>query len=303
MKLILTGGTGFIGKALTEALIRRGHDLTVLTRRQAKADEPRVKPFYLYWDPPAGGVWEKAVQSADGIINLAGEPVAKKSWTDAQKKKILESRVLTTRAIVQAMEGNEAKPKFLINASAIGYYGDRKDEVLTEYALPGNGFLAEVCKAWEAEADRAETSGNRVVILRFGMVLEKDGGALGKMLPVFRYGLGGPLGDGKQWVSWIHRRDLIELILFSADTASVRGALNATAPVPVRMKEFAKALGSVLHRPAIFPAPAFLLKKVLGEMSELMLSSQKALPLKAQECGFRFAFPVLNEALASCLKT
>jgi len=302
-KFLLAGGTGFIGRALIQTLIREKDDLTVLTRQKEIADRPRLKPFYLFWDPPGTGIWGKAVQGADGVINLAGEPVAARPWTPDQKKKILESRILTTRAIVDAIEKSGKRPEFLINASAIGYYGDRNDEILTETSAPGTGFLAEVCEAWEAEARRAENSGVRVVRIRFGMVLESDGGALGKMLPLFRYGLGGPLGNGRQWVSWIHREDLIGLISFAAKNPEVRGILNAVSPNPVSMKEFSKTLGAVLRRPSFLPVPAPALNFLLGERSELMLSSQRVLSQKARECGFRFEHPNLEETLENCLRT
>jgi len=300
MKLVLTGGTGFIGRALTQALLQEKYDLTVLTRQNLKTETPGDKPFYLHWDPNEKGIWEKAVQCADGVINLAGEPVSAR-WTPQRKSEIMASRIETTKAIVCAIEKNGGTPKILINASAVGYYGNRGDAPLTENAPPGTGFLAEVCKAWEAQAFEAQKSGNRVVIMRFGVVLEKNGGMLKRMLPPFRAGLGGPLGTGQQWISWIHRLDLIGLILFALKNSLLRGAINATAPFPVTMKEFSKTLGKVLRRPTLLNLPPALLKLTLGEMAEMLLSSQKALPQKVQKSGYPFIFPSLRQALENCL--
>jgi hypothetical protein len=302
MKIILTGGTGFIGSALREKLVEKDHELVILTRQASLESRPGIRTRYAFWNPPDGGAWEREVDGADGVINLAGEPIVGKRWTTAQKQKLLESRVGATQAVVGAIRIAKKRPGFLINASAVGFYGPHGDEEVTEENPHGNDFLSHICQAWEAHALRAEDFGVRVVRVRIGIVLEKGGGALAKMLPPFRLGLGGPVGSGKQWMSWIHREDLVNLIQFLAEKKEVRGAVNATAPNPVRMGEFSKTLGRVLHRPAVLPAPAFALKILLGEMAGVLLTGQRVLPKKALEFGYTFQFPSLEGALKAVLK-
>ena len=301
MRLVLTGGTGFVGAALRETLTQKGHEVVILTRRASRENQPGVRTRYTYWNPPYSGAWEKELDGVEGVINLAGEPIVGKRWTPEQKQKIAESRVNATRAVVSAIRNAKRKPLFLMNASAVGYYGPRGNEELTEEGPRGKGYLAEICGKWEAEATRAEESGLRVVKIRIGIVLEKGGGALLKMLPPFRLGLGGPLGSGNQWMSWIHRKDLAGLIHFLIEKKEIRGAVNATAPAPVTMKEFSETLGRVLHRPAIFPVPAFAVKLLLGEASEILLKGQRALPKRALGAGYSFQFPELEPALKEIL--
>ena len=301
MRLLLTGGTGFVGTALRETLTQKGHEVVILTRQASRENQPGIRTRYAYWNPPGGGAWERELDGVDGVINLAGEPIVRKRWTAEQKQKIEGSRAGATRAIVEAIRGSKRKPFFLINASAVGYYGPHENEELTEESPAGKDYLAQTCQKWEMEALRAETLGIRVVRLRIGIVLEKGGGALAKMLPPFQLGLGGPLGSGRQWMSWIHREDLTGLILWAIEKKEIRGALNATAPVPVTMKEFAGTLGRALHRPAIFPVPEFVVKFLLGEMSEMLLKGQRVLPKRALSSGYSFQFPKLEQAFQGIL--
>ena len=302
MRLVLTGGTGFVGTALRESLTQKGHEVVILTRQASRENQPGIRTRYAYWNPTQSGPWEKELEGVEGVINLAGEPLVGKRWSAEQKQKIRESRVGATRAIVEAIRNAKRKPLFLINASAIGCYGPHGDEELGEESPAGKDFLGQTCQAWETEAQKAEGSGLRVVRLRTGIVLEIGGGALAKMLPPFQLGLGGPLGTGTQWMSWIHRKDLIALIDFAIEKREIRGVLNATAPRPVTMKEFAQTLGRVLHRPAFFPVPAFVLKILLGEMADMLLTGQRVLPKRALASGYSFQFPNLEPALKEILE-
>ncbi|HLK20763.1 MAG TPA: TIGR01777 family oxidoreductase [Bryobacteraceae bacterium] len=281
MNVTLTGASGFIGKRLTRALAEAGHSVHALGRKEWPSDDQ---------EPP-----QDALSGADAIIHLAGEPVAQR-WTPEVKKKIYSSRVDRTRHLVNALSTQSRRPQILICASAIGYYGSRGDEILTEKSAPGDDFLARVVVDWEKAAMLAESLGIRVVRLRFGMVLGKEGGALAKMLPAFRFGVGGRLGSGKQWMSWIHIDDLVRLILFAL-TTPVTGAINATAPEPATNAEFTHELAAALHRPAIFPVPKVALKILFGEMSEVLLASQRVLPESAKNAGFAFQHPKLGPAL------
>lgn len=300
MKLVVTGTTGFIGSAICSRLLEQGHTLTLLTR-SAPRDAATQNKRWLHWTPGASGVWEKVVDGADGIINLAGEPIAAERWTPQQKRKIRMSRIETTSALVDAIAKAEQKPGFLINASAIGYYGPYGDETITEEAGPGTDFLAETTRDWENEAMKAESSGLRVVCLRSGMVLGRNGGALAKMVPPFKFFVGGPLGSGEQWISWIHKEDEVGLILHLAGNPQARGPVNATAPNPVTMKEFCRTLGQVLRRPCWAPVPAFALRLLLGEMAEMLLTSQRVLPAAAERLGYQFRYPNLESALQACM--
>ena len=301
MKIVLAGGTGFIGKALRESLTEKDHEVVILTRQVSRENDAGIRTRFRHWNPPEGGTWENELNGAGAVINLSGESIVGKRWSVDQKKRIRESRTRTASTLVHALEKTRVKPNVFINASAVGYYGARGDETVTEETRPGNGFLSETCQAWEREALRAESLGMRVIRLRIGIVLEKNGGALAKMLPPFQLGLGGPLGSGRQWMSWIHLKDLVGLIHFLVEKKETRGAFNATAPLPVTMKEFAETLGRALHRPAFFPVPGFVLKILLGEASELLLTGQKVLPKHTLEAGYRFQFPQLELALKEIL--
>ena len=274
MKVVITGGSGFIGRAIAEHLRAGGHTVTAVSLRT----------------PPAFEVFA----GCDAVVHLAGEPVAQR-WTAAAKQRILNSRVQGTRTLVTALR--QQPPAVLVSASAIGYYGSRGDEILTEDSPPASDFLGQVAVAWEQEARAAEAFGVRVVTPRIGVVLGRGGGALQKMALPFRFGVGGRLGDGKQWTSWIHLDDLIALVEFSIATATVRGAVNAVAPNPLTNADFTRELATALHRPALFPVPAAALKLLLGEMSQVVLASQRVIPEAALRAGFQFRFTEVGEAL------
>jgi uncharacterized protein (TIGR01777 family) len=297
MNLVLTGASGFIGSKLVERL-GQSHDLKLLTRRQPKKTGlPRTQ--WIIWEPGAPGEWERCIEGADGIINLAGEPIAKKRWSLEQKDRIRFSRVNTTRALVRAIAKTKHKPKFLINGSAVGYYGPRGDELLTENSPAGAGFLADVCREWEDEARHAQSDRVRVALLRTGIVLGKGEGALAKMVKPFKLFAGGYLGSGKQWMPWIHVEDEVGLIQFLIEKETASGAFNATAPNPVTMEEFCKKLASVLNRPSWAPVPAPVLRLLLGEMAEMLLTGQRALPKAAQDLGYVFRYRNIFDALQS----
>lgn len=305
MRIVVAGGTGFIGRRLCERLATGGHTVTVLSRDPVAARARLTGAVTIVpWQGLGGRDEElaRALAQADAVINLAGAPIAERRWTPAVKDTLCRSREGTTSAIVTALGELNRRPELLINASAVGYYGPRGAEELTEDSPSGNGFLASLCRAWEGAARAAERWGVRVVIPRIGMVLGRGGGALARMLPVFRLGLGGPLGRGTQWVSWIHLEDLIELVMFLM-TSDVRGPVNATAPHPVTNAEFARTLGRTLGRPASLPTPKFMMTLLFGEMAEeLLLTGQRAIPRRAQSLGFRFRFPFLSEALDDLLR-
>ncbi len=294
-KIVVAGGSGFIGEPLVRRLLARGDEVAVLTRNPSKVQAGRA----LTWDPAAAGSWIDDVAAADVVINLAGENVGGGRWTDARKKRIVESRVLATTALVKAMRRQPAKSRTFVSASAIGFYGDRGNEPIDERSTEGTGFLAEVTKRWEELARDAELLA-RVIILRFGIVLAANGGALAKLLLPFRLGAGGPMGSGNQWMSWIDREDVLRMIEWSIDRETTRGVYNATAPNPATNRDFARTLGHVLHRPAFMPTPAFALRLALGSgmANEMLLSGQRVLPARAMEEGFVFAHPELREALA-----
>lgn len=300
MNVLITGATGFIGSQLVQRLQTAGHRPSVLTRdpERARAKLPGIAAAHP-WSPLEGPPPAEALRNVDAVVHLAGEPVNGR-WTEAKKRAIRDSRVVGTRNLVAAIGAAETPPSVLVSGSAIGFYGDRGDERLTEESAPGDDFLADTCKAWEAEADRAREHGVRVRKLRTGIVLEPGGGALDQMLLPARLGLSGPLGSGRQWWSWVHMDDEIGLIEHAL-TVEGSGPLNATAPEPVRQKEFAKTLGRVLGRPAFLPAPAFALKVVLGGFAVELLSSKRVLPEATQASGYRFRHPELEEALRDLL--
>jgi uncharacterized protein len=299
MKIVLTGATGFIGRALVRQLLERGDTVTALTRDPARAATVLpVRCTCVAWNPAV--VDPAILRNADAVMHLAGEGVADRRWTAARKRVILDSRVASSQALVQAMELLDARerPKTFISASALGYYGDRGDEELDESSSAGSGFLAEVCRAWEAAVCTAERLGIRTATIRIGVVLGKGGGALDRMLAPFRLGLGGRLGSGRQWMSWIHRDDLVGLLILALTEPSVTGAINGVAPHPVTNAEFTRALGQALHRPTLLPVPALALRAALGEMAAVLLDSQRVVPRAAERHGYRFQYPAVAPTLA-----
>ena len=295
MKYIISGGTGFIGRRLVKQLLADTDYVAVWSRKPGL--ELRTGVASHSWDPLHGEPPEESINGMDTVIHLAGEPVAQR-WNAEVRRRISDSRVLGTRRLVDVIGRVKHKPTTLITASAIGYYGDRGTEILQENAGPGKGFLAQVCMGWEAEADRAAQFGVRVVKLRIGIVLGKDGGALQPMRPVFRAGLGGKLGSGWQFMPWIHVEDVVGMIRHAA-THDVSGAMNCTAPNPVTNAEFTAALGKAVHRPAIFPVPGFVLRLLFGEMGAHMLDSARVVPKAALRSGYEFQYPELAGALAN----
>jgi uncharacterized protein len=296
MRALVTGATGFIGKKLVASL---DHPV-VLSRRPDDAKRILANAKVYAWEPEAGPPPAEAFEGVDVVFNLAGESVAGGRWTAERKERIRKSRIEGTRNLVKAIEAQKKRPRALVSSSAVGYYGSCGDRVLTEAAKPGTDFLAELCVAWEAEANRATALGVRVVTPRTGLVLGKNGGALERMLPPFKLGLGGRLGDGRHWMPWIHLDDLVGIFKFAA-LNKVSGALNAAGPMPVMNREFTRALAAALHRPAIFPVPAFALRLMFGELSSVLLASQRAVPEAVVKAGFRFKYASLGEALAEVI--
>jgi uncharacterized protein (TIGR01777 family) len=298
VRIAITGASGLIGRRLLKTLAAAGHSLHVLSRHAGTNLPPGVR--LSVWDSTRGEPPAESLQDVDAVVHLAGEPVAQR-WTADARQAIRESRVTGTRNLVQALAKLPRKPQVLVCASAVGYYGDRGDEILTESSSPGADTLAQLCIDWEKEAQAAEASGIRVVHVRTGLVLDARGGALPRMLPPFRMGVGGKLGSGRHWMSWIHLDDLAALFQFALANP-VSGPLNGVAPNPVINAGFTRALAAAVHRPAIFPVPAFALRLLFGEMSEILLASQRALPQAAERAGFRFRYPELAPALADVLK-
>jgi uncharacterized protein (TIGR01777 family) len=296
VNVAITGASGLIGRRLVETLLAHGHSVNLLSRKGAR-ERPGVRSSV--WDPEGGPPSAEKLRGTDAVIHLAGEPVAQR-WTAAAKRRIRDSRVVGTRRLVEGLAGLERRPEALIAASAIGYYGSRGDEILDESAQPGSGYLAEVCVDWEREAAAAEKLGIRVARIRIGLVLDAGGGALARMLPAFRLGVGGRLGDGKQWLSWIHLADLVELFRHVLEN-SLGGTWNGVAPHPLTNADFTRALGQALRRPAALPVPAVALRLLFGEMSEILLASQRAVPGAAESAGFRFRYPELAPALSNLL--
>jgi len=303
MKVMLAGGSGFIGRALTDCLTNEGHEVVLLTRKASPAvvGKKSERTIVERWDGKTVEIWARHIDDAKAVINLAGESIASKRWSDRRKQTIVRSRVEATRALVESIRSSKKKPEVLINASAVGYYGDTKDEDVTENHGKGSDFLSGTVGQWEREASLAEVLGMRVVLLRFGVVLGPGGGALPRMLLPFRMFVGGPLGSGEQWFPWIHLDDVIGVIKFTMSTPSLTGPVNVTAPGIVRMKEFCSSLGRALHRPSWLPVPSFALRLVLGEMAGMLLTGQRARPKKLLESGYRFLFPNLDDALNNTL--
>jgi uncharacterized protein len=303
MRIFVTGATGLVGRRLVRALHERGDQAVILTRR---ADHARElfgnNASVVEGDPMRSGPWMDTVADCDAVIHLAGENVFARRWNADFKKLLRDSRILSTQHVVEALRRRplraDGQAKVLVNASAIGYYGPHGDEKLTEDSEPGSDFLAQLCVEWERAACAAESAGVRVAMVRVGVVLDKEGGALAKMLTPFRLFAGGPVGSGRQWMSWIHYDDLVNLFLFAVDNAQVQGALNGTAPNPVTNREFSKALGRVLHRPSFVWTPQAALRIVLGEVADIVATGQRVLPKRALELGYSFQYPRLDAALA-----
>ncbi len=291
MRVLVTGGTGLVGKPACDALRAAGHDVTLVSREPG-----RVPARAIGWDGLGA-----AMPETDAIVNLAGEPIAGGRWTAARKQEIRRSRIESTRALVDAIATADPRPTVLVSASAVGFYGDRGDQPLDETAAPGHDFLARVCVDWEAEASRAELHGLRVTRLRFGIVLAPDGGALSAMLLPFRAGVGGRLGSGRQWMSWVHRDDVVGLIRDAVAGEAYTGAVNVTSPNPVTNADFTRALGRAVHRPTMLPVPGIALRLVLGEMATMLLAGQRALPAVAQRTGYAWRQPELPAALERCV--
>ena len=285
-----------MGRKISSRLIREGYECTILTRKQKKPEEVQRGISFLQADPTEKGSWQEEIKKHDAVINLAGASIFRR-WTQEQKKAILESRVKTTSHIVEGIPSQGKKPSILFSASAVGYYGFCGDEKLNELSPPGDDFLARVTQDWEKEASRAEKKGVRVIITRFGIVLGEKGGALGQMIPLFKKFMGGPIGNGKQWFSWIHIKDLCEAFIFLINHPRLSGPVNVCSPHPVRNKDLAKSLGKVLKRPSFVPAPGFLVKLVLGEFGTVVLKGQRAIPEKLINQSFKFQYPSIDKAL------
>jgi uncharacterized protein (TIGR01777 family) len=302
-RVTVTGATGMLGSRLVRALRERGDEVTVLSRSPGRAREAFGDDVEAHaWDPSAGPAPAEALAGRDAVVHLSGENVAQR-WTDASQRRILESREQGTRGLVAGLRAAEPRPAALVSSSAVGYYGPHGEEEVPEDTPPGGDFLARVCIAWEREALAAEELGMRVVRVRTGVVLDKDGGALGKMLPFFKAGVGGPVAGGRQMMPWVHADDVAGIYLRAVDDAAWSGPVNAAAPRPVSNKAFATALGRALHRPAIAPVPAFAIQLLYGDMSEIVTKGQNAVPRRTLELGYRFEHPDLDEALRSALRS
>ncbi len=299
MKVFLTGGTGFVGRFLSRELILKGHDITILTRQKNPPASLKNGILFVTGDPKEEGPWMAEVAQHDWIINLAGSSIFSK-WTDESKKMLQDSRILTTRNLVTALATGDRHQLFC-STSAPGYYGPRGDEELTEDSPPGQDFLARLAQDWEAEALKAQDLGVRTVITRFGIVLGPQGGMLEQLVPLFKKFVGGPVGSGEQWLSWIHQIDLARAFLFLPEHPILAGPVNFTSPNPVRNKDFAKALGKALGRPAFMPAPAFMMRLMLGELADVVLTGQKILPRKLAAANFEFLYPTIDQALENLL--
>ena len=297
MKILVTGSSGLVGTALVSALARGGHTVCRLVRPQSAGGEGAKEGFVVAWNPATGELGGAGV-GADAVVNLAGASIADGRWTTQRKELLCSSRIETTRALVGALAKMNARPSVFVSASAIGYYGDRGDETLTEESKPGGDFLAELVQEWEVEARKADALGIRVVLARFGVILAREGGALPKMMVPFKFGAGGKLGSGQQWMSWVALEDVVGILRFAIENASVKGAINMVSPQPLQNAEFTCVLAKAMHRPALFPAPAFALRLALGEMADaLLLSSQRVLPRAVEKTGYQFLHSDLSTAL------
>jgi len=300
MRIVVTGATGLIGSRLVRALRERGDNVTVLSRDPSRAGAA-LRCDAIAWEPLDAPPPVSAVRGADAVVHLAAENVGQR-WTARARRAIRDTREVGTRNLVAALrEAGDDAPPVLVSASAVGYYGDTADAEIVEDAPAGTDFLAGVCRDWEAAAEAASASGVRVVRVRTGLVLGAGGGALARLLVPFKMGVGGPIGSGRQWLPWIHLDDEVGLLAFALGTPAARGAMNATAPTPVTMREFARTLGRILHRPAALPVPGFALRLAVGEFAEALLGGQRALPVAAQHWGYRFRYDTLDAALAALL--
>ncbi len=293
MKIFISGGTGFVGQRLAARMLDQGHEVTCVGRSR-RMEMDRSNFHFLSADTAVAGKWQEALGDMDAVVNLAGVSIFKR-WTDAYKKEIYDSRILTTRNIVEALA--EKPGSVLVSTSAVGYYGDRKDDILNETEPPENDFLGRLAVDWEKEAFKAREKGIRVAVTRFGVVLGPGGGALATMTPLFKAFLGGPLGTGNQWFPWIHIDDLVSAIDFVMNHEEISGPLNFTSPVPIRQREFAKALGRRLKRPALLPAPSFMIRLIMGEFGNSLLGGQKVIPEKLIRHGYKFKFMEIGPAL------
>lgn len=304
MKLLLLGCTGFVGRELVPLLLARGHQLVVVSRQSqplAGLEHPALRRIQA--DPALEASWAEpaliaAVAEAEGVVNLAGEPIAEKRWSEQQRRRLIDSRLVSTHQLVEALQAHPRPGRVLLSGSAVGFYGSSEDACFSESSPAAADFLGQLCRDWEAAADQAPAD-CRVVKLRIGIVLGPDGGALGKMLPVFRSGLGGPIGSGRQWMSWIQRTDLCALIATALETPAYQGVYNAVAPQPMRMGSFASALGRVLQRPSLLPVPAAVLQLMLGDGAAVVLEGQQVVSERLEPEGFRFRYPDLDSALAA----
>lgn len=300
MKIFMTGGTGFVGTSLTRRLISEGHSVTILAQALSGTELKMTGLSYLMGNPTTKGKWQEAVPEHDVIINLAGASIFSR-WTSERKKILLSSRIETTRNLVEALPARAEQITFF-STSAVGYYGFHEDEELIESSSPGHDFLAKLAYDWEQQAFRAQDKGARVMITRFGIVLGKNGGALGQMIPLFKYFLGGPLGGGRQWFSWVHIHDLAEAFLFLLKKEDISGAINLCSPCPVRNKDLGEAIGAVLHRPSFLPAPGFMIELILGEFGSVLLKGQRVIPRRLLDAGFGFQYPDIRDALKDIIK-
>jgi len=300
MKILVTGATGLIGRSLCGRLTDDGHTVIGVSRSSRKPPGLAVAEV-LQWDPQTGPITSSALDGVDAVVNLAGEPIDSRRWSEQQKKLIRDSRIVTTRNLVETLRSIDRKPEVLVSSSAVGFYGDRGDEQLDETSTPGGGFMSEICREWEREAERVTERGIRVVEVRTGVVLSREGGALQKMLTPFKFGIGGPLGNGKQWFPWIHINDIVGIYHHAIATSALHGPVNGAAPEPVTNKEFTRELARALHRPAFLPVPEAALRVLVGEMADVLFGSQRVLPRVALESGYRFQYPSLTEALSDLL--
>jgi len=297
MRIVITGGTGLIGGAVAREMGGAGHEVVVLSRDLAKVKGLPANTRAVQWDGKTGAGWSSLLDGDTAIVHLAGESIAAGRWTQSRKRRIRESRVESGRAVLEAIRQAKEKPKALLQGSAVGYYGPCGDEVVTEGHAPGSDFLADVCVDWEASTAGAEALGVRRALLRTGIVLSRDGGALPKMSLPFKLGAGGPLGGGRQWLPWIHLADEVGAIRFLLERDDARGPFNLSAPQPLTNRDFSRALGKALHRPSLAPAPGFALRLVLGEMADMLLNGQRAVPQRLLEIGYSFRFPEALQAL------
>lgn len=302
MTTLIAGATGLIGQRIVEKLIAARHEVVILTRNPSKLSAPGPPPLrFVRWDARTPGEWYRELNQADAVVNLSGESIGGRRWTTAQKDRIRSSRINATKAIVEAIAASPKKPRVLVNASGIDYYGETRDEEVVESHPGGSGFLADVCRQWETAARVGERFGVRVVLARSAVVLGARAAALKKLILPFRFLLGGPLGTGDQWFPWIHLEDEAEAILFAIDNSALAGPVNLTAPQPLTMRQFCRFLGNALKRPSWISVPPLLLRLALGEMSDMVLMSRRVVPRRLLDAGYRFRFPRLDEALADVL--